>query len=296
MQRLQNIVRKIDDFSLYLFARPSIKTSEIPKKEDPEVPIDQDEDMPLAYSDSTMNDVVTDMDVACNIELGFAPIDDTVPLSNKKCKKSRPLNDHDYFCSVDDITEMMKELVLKEDENITLKQKLKSKQKETSKLKMKIRSLKAEVKQLKSRLQACSTGLIDPVLLELQQNKTRKLRGARYSDKMKNMAIILHYCSGKAYKQMRKYFALPSINTIKKWLSRLDVKEGFSTVILKLLKLKAAALPRDERVVTIFLDEMSVSQRITYVANAKTDYFTGFPTKVSNLKFDVKEAKKNHLI
>lgn len=103
------------------------------------------------------------------------------------------------------------------------------------------------------------------------------------------MAIILHYCSSKAYRQMRKYFTLPSITTIRGWLSKLEVKEGYSTTILKLLKLRASGLPINEKLVTIVMDEMSITQRLTYIANAKEDYFMGFPTKIGKEETNINQ-------
>lgn len=247
----------------------------MPCEEDAVLDISMDLDEDLLRTDPNLQSE----DVGYCVEIG-ASQDVNVPLSNTQRQNNSFETDHDYCCKVDNITKMMDQLILKGKENVKLKNKLKTKQKEASKLKKKVRSLKEEVKTLKKQLVTCSSQLVDPVLLELEKNRRRKLRGSRFSDKIKNMAIILHYCSGKAYRQIRKYFSLPSVGTIKRWLSRLEVKEGFSKVIFKLLKVKAATLPLDERVVTIFLDEMSISQRLTYVANAKTDYFTGFPTKV----------------
>ncbi|XP_065082061.1 uncharacterized protein LOC135704508 [Ochlerotatus camptorhynchus] len=226
----------------------------------------------------------SDICVAGEVEVGSISDENVIPYIpdtlNRTSINIGIENDHNYCANVENIIQCMERLVIVEEENRELKKKLRMKQKQTWALKANIRALQEESKKLKSDLLLRSSNLADPMLMELQKNKNRKTRGARFSDKMRNMSIILHYCSSKAYRQMRKIFTLPSVETIKRWLSRLNIKEGFSSTILQLLKFKVAGLPEDEKLVTVFIDEMSVSQRLTYVANSDPDYFMGFPTKV----------------
>lgn len=201
----------------------------------------------------------SDIDFAGEVEVRSVSDDHVIPCIPDTCKRVSNIgfeNDHDYCGNIERIIMCMDRLVIVEEENRDLKKKLRMKQKETWALKAKIKVLLKEsnISNLKSNLFTQTAKLTDPILLELQKNKNRKTRGARYSDKMRNMAIILHYCSSKAYRQMRKFFTLPSIETIKRWLSRIEIKEGFSTTILKLLKFKVTGLPEDEKLVTVFMD------------------------------------------
>lgn len=239
-------------------------------------------------------------DVAGEIQVSQSSVcnREQIPLESYPIEEESNTNiahDHDYALEVNKLVGAMERLVLLEKENIELKKKIRRHQKNISKDKSMIRTLKAEMKDLKKLLADLTPRLIDPVLLELQQNKSRKLRGARFSDKMKNMAIVLHYCSNKAYRQMRKYFTLPAITTIKSWLKRLEIKEGYTTSILQLLKLRAAGLQEDEKLVTVFVDEMSVEKRLTYISNAKEDYFNGFETKLYHEDTNLQQLASNAL-
>lgn len=239
-----------------------------------------------------------EIEVAGEIEVDNRYANQEVLLNNQNPRKEpvrQSPNDHDYELNIDRVINAMERLVIVEEENVELKKKLRQHQKNMSRHKIRIGKLEKEVLDLKSQLKEQSKRLADPLLLELQQNKNRKLRGARYSNEMKNMAIVLHYCSTKAYRQMRKFFTLPSVNTIQGWLSKLEVKEGYTKSILQLLKIKVARLPADEKLVTIVLDEMSITQRLTYVANAKVDYFQGFPTKVGNEDNSLTQRANNAL-
>lgn len=190
-------------------------------------------------------------------------------------------HDHDYlndpFRSIM-IAEKMVEMEAREER---LKRELRKKTKKMHKKDVRIKKLRSELARLKQQVKKQDEDqLVDPILLELQANKLRKSGGARYSDSMKHLALILHYCSVKAYKQMRQIFAFPSVSTLRKWLAQIDVGEGFSTNIFNLLKIKASFLSEEEKLVSIFFDEMAITEKITYFGNAKPDYFKGFPTKL----------------
>ncbi|XP_062716001.1 uncharacterized protein LOC134291799 [Aedes albopictus] len=150
-------------------------------------------------------------------------------------------HDHDYlndpFRSIM-IAEKMVEMEAREER---LKRELRKKTKKMHKKDVRIKKLRTELARLKQQVKKQDEDqLVDPILLELQANKLRKSGGARYSDSMKHLALILHYCSVKAYKQMRQIFAFPSVSTLRKWLAQIDVGEGFSANIFNLLKIKAS--------------------------------------------------------
>lgn len=114
---------------------------------------------------------------------------------------------------------------------------------------------------------------------------------------MKHLALVLHYCSVKAYKQMRQVFALPSISTLRMWLARIDIGEGFSANIFNLLEIKASFLPEEEKLVSIFFDEVMITEKISYFGNAKPDYFKGFQTKLpGRVDIDINVRAKSALV
>lgn len=206
-----------------------------------------------------------------------------IPLSNSSVpRKDDAVVHHDHDYTYDSMRYIMlaEKMLEMEERETQMKQQLRRKSKTISKKQATIKCLRKQVNELKLLVHKETSAITDPILLELQANKLRKSRGARYSDCMKNLALVLHYCSTKAYKQMRQVFALPSISTIRKWLAKIDVGEGFSQTVLNLLKLKADTLPLDEKLVTIFFDEMAITEKITYFGNAKVDYFSGYPTKL----------------
>lgn len=293
----------LNNSRLYLHARPTLFPATSASCEQEAVPSEQSELLaPISYvEDDSILYSAEEIEVAGEFELGSTSDDIIVPNTRKYTKKdtnkdtNHILHDHDYCMDMDRITKTMEQCVKLEEQNLDLRKKLKCKNKHVSKLKTRIRTLKTEVKKLKFSLVSQTSKLYDPILLELHRNKNRKLRGARYSNEVRNMSIILHYCSTKAYRQMRKYFTLPSVETIKRWLSKIEIKEGYSSVVLKLLKFKAAGLPDDEKLVTIFIDEMSVAERLSYCANGNPDYFTGFATKIGNEEIDIKQRASSAL-
>lgn len=232
---------------------------------------------------------------------GEIVIDDDKETFNFPCKKrklhvdtSAVEHDHDYFFNWSEYMKMKQKINELQQENSKLKLDLRKKASLLIKKNNIIRRLRANYRQRPTTSQV--SVLRDPLLVELQKNKDRKLKGARYTDKMRNMALVVNYCSPKAYRQMRTFFRLPSVSTMKKWLSKIEIKDGFSENILKLLKIKSETLPEDERVVTLFLDEMAITEKVSYVANADPDYILGFPTKLPNQQgSDVKVRAKSCL-
>ncbi|XP_062702772.1 uncharacterized protein LOC134285627 [Aedes albopictus] len=204
---------------------------------------------------------------------GEIVVDDDKETFNFPCKKrklhvdtSAVEHDHDYFFNWSEYMKMKQKINDLQQENSKLKLDLRKKASLLIKKNNIIRRLRANYRQRPTTSQV--SVLRDPLLVELQKNKDRKLKGARYTDKMRNMALVVNYCSPKAYRQMRTFFRLPSVSTMKKWLSKIEIKDGFSENILKLLKIKSETLPEDERVVTLFLDEMAITEKVSYVANA----------------------------
>lgn len=219
------------------------------------------------------------LDIVGEVVIGETTSEPEIPLQERKFTQNNAINsikhDHDYLADPARYILMAERIVELEEENLKLKQELRKTKQGMCKTKTVVTHLREELKKLKKITGCSSDTLNDPILVELQKNKERKCRGARYSDSMKNMAVVLQYCSTKAYRHMRKLFALPGLSTIRRWLGRIDIKEGFSITVLKLLKMKAAFLEDSEKLITLFVDEMAITERVNYVPNAKPDYFSG---------------------
>lgn len=221
------------------------------------------------------------------------PSTSQIPLSQRRVRAgpTPELRDHDYLFDPERYVFLVDRLLELEEENSKLKKDLRLNNKKLFKknamLSQKnatIFKLRQELKKMKEKCTTFATNpLQDPILAELQKNKSRKCRGARYSDSMKNMALVLQYCSTKAYRQMRQFLALPGLSTVRKWLGRIVIREGFSTTVFQLLKLKAATMNQAEKLVTLFIDEIALSERVSYFFNAKPDFFCGFPTKTPEM-------------
>lgn len=141
-----------------------------------------------------------------------------------------------------------------------------------------------------------SDTVTDSVLIELQRNAARPLKGARYSKKMKTMALGLYYCSRRAYREMLKIFRLPSVSLIKKWLRNLQIDEGFNENVRIILREKSKLLVPSEKVVSMSIDEMTLRPNITYLGKAKPDILLGFPSKLPNGDFTSESAASSVLV
>lgn len=228
----------------------------------------------------------------------------SLPQRRFRTGPSRKHEDHDYLFNPENYVLLVDRFLELEEENSKLKKDLRMSNKKLSKRNATISQknatiskLRQELKQIKDKCATYPTNpLQDPILVELQRNRNRKCRGARYSDAMKNMALVLQYCSTKAYRQMRQFLALPGLSTVRKWLARIVIREGFSTTVFQLLKLKAATMEEAEKLVTLFIDEIALTERISYYFNAKPDVFCGFPSKTPGQdKIDTKARAKSAL-
>lgn len=113
----------------------------------------------------------------------------------------------------------------------------------------------------------------DFLLSQLKQLQ-KKPKGRRYTEYDKNFALALHYCSPKAYLFLRKTFCLPTVRSLRRWLSALDVRPGLNESVLKILQMKADSLPVAEKLVCVVIDEIALKEHISY--DARSDLFEGF--------------------
>ncbi|CAH0563112.1 unnamed protein product [Brassicogethes aeneus] len=107
------------------------------------------------------------------------------------------------------------------------------------------------------------------------KNATKKTKGRRYCNEDKILALALCKQTGPGYKYLSHIFALPSKQTIAKFLNKIEVGPGFNSVIFKALKAEVDKFkdPKDIYCMILF-DEMSISTQLSY--NRKKDVVEGF--------------------
>lgn len=145
---------------------------------------------------------------------------------------------------------------------------------------------KKQVKILKRKLKLQSEKLTDQNS-EVTMNKIcsqfirsqyrlmmRHKKGRRYENSDKEFALALYYCSTKSYMLLQKFFCLPSINSLRSWLNNLHVECDINLSVLQLLKIKSEKLRREEKIISLIFDEMSLQEHLNY--DARTDIFEGF--------------------
>lgn len=79
----------------------------------------------------------------------------------------------------------------------------------------------------------------------------------------KEFAITFYYKSPAAYVFLRrKGLILPSVSTIRRWISQNSFKTGFDEGIKRLLKLKSSTMTKNEKKCIVAFDEMSIKELI----------------------------------
>ncbi|GFN89954.1 THAP domain-containing protein [Plakobranchus ocellatus] len=66
------------------------------------------------------------------------------------------------------------------------------------------------------------------------------------------------------YRLLSKLFRFPSVSTLRKSVSSLDLKPGSSPSILKALKVKVKSMIPDAKLCTLVFDEMSIKEALCY--------------------------------
>ncbi|KAI4455437.1 thap domain [Holotrichia oblita] len=115
----------------------------------------------------------------------------------------------------------------------------------------------------------------------LQSSKPKK--GRRFSINDKIMGLLLYKQSSRSYRLLKKLFCLPSKNTLKKLLSKLQINPGADDFIFN--NLKKNELPEREKYCIIMFDEMSIQPNILF--NTQTGQFEGFE--------DMGDRKSQHI-
>ena len=92
-----------------------------------------------------------------------------------------------------------------------------------SKIKSKMLIKTAEAELLQNNFDGMKLSLFTNALKNSQGSST----GRRYSDKIKEFALTLHFYSPKAYKYVRSIMPLPHPSLIRKWACSLNCEPEF---------------------------------------------------------------------
>ena len=103
---------------------------------------------------------------------------------------------------------------------------------------------------------------------ELKANKCEQ-QGHRYSEKLKDFAVTMHFYSAQAYNYLRKFLNLPHPCTIRKWASSRYCQPGFLSEVFATLK--RSITPNRTDVVLMF-DAMDIKKAYQYDTGSETYY------------------------
>jgi hypothetical protein len=114
----------------------------------------------------------------------------------------------------------------------TLQKKLKRK---TVTAELKLEAVQAILKRIEAsaKISELMIGRLNKVLTdkgqELLASSPRRKSGA-YSDKIRQFAAQIHFCSPRAYYQLRRFFCLPAASTIRSW-NKLSCQAGVTSLL-----------------------------------------------------------------
>ncbi|KAL2102037.1 hypothetical protein ACEWY4_003798 [Coilia grayii] len=88
------------------------------------------------------------------------------------------------------------------------------------------------------------------------------------------MALSLYHQGPCAYRFCQHIFSLPSIPSLCRWLSGMEIRAGFSPTVLDMLGSRVSDMTQLDRLSVITFDEMSLRSCLTY--NISSDSVEGF--------------------
>ena len=163
---------------------------------------------------------------------------------------------------------------------------LRKERQRTFRLKQKVASLRKSMekaskdfKSIADLIKGASHYLDEPALSffasQLRNSShRRRARGRRWSYDDKVIALSLYHQSPKAYAFCQRVFTLPSVSSLLRWLSNIEVRPGFSKTVFDLLKNKVACMSAKDKLCVVSFDEMSLRTGLTY--NITEDVVEGF--------------------
>ncbi|KAH7953411.1 hypothetical protein HPB49_007990 [Dermacentor silvarum] len=152
------------------------------------------------------------------------------------------------------------------------------------------RKLFQQLLSCRDRLKILSDDLLSETLTEANLSETQQMlvrecveaarhqskKGRRYTNNWLLLCLLLHIRSPSAYRFFREndVLPLPSVKTIRRYISRVDMKCGFDKYFFSALKNKLQTKPTFSRHGTLLMDEMQVRQCKRF--NSRTLTYDGF--------------------
>lgn len=99
-------------------------------------------------------------------------------------------------------------------------------------------------------------------------------KGSRYSNELKQFALIIYLLGPKAYSKLGKVIRLPSPSTLKRITQHWQIYPGFNEFVFKILELRVPLMSEKSKDCIICIDEMSIKSNLFY--NISTDHIVGF--------------------
>ena len=146
-------------------------------------------------------------------------------------------------------------------------------------LKRSMYKVSRESQSISDLIKGASAFLEEPALTffasQLRNSSQRcKAKGRRWTYKDKVIALSLYHQSPRAYQFCLRILTLPSVSSLRKWLSNVEVRPGFPRKVFELLRDKVAGMTEKNKLCVITFDEMSLRAGLSY--NITEDVVEGF--------------------
>lgn len=110
----------------------------------------------------------------------------------------------------------------------------------------------------------------------------KKAKGRRFNLQEKILSLSILKQSPRAYRFVRKFLSLPAPQTLRKLLTRANIKPGINKKIFTQLKSKTDSMQPKEKLCILLFDEMCLKTNVSY--NEKKDDISGFVTNGKETK------------
>lgn len=120
----------------------------------------------------------------------------------------------------------------------------------------------------------CPEQLAKFITIQIRQVQKKK-QGRRYSAEFKRICLQMYFHGPKMYKRvLEKAFCLPSVNTLTRSISSINLTPGINPCVFNILKQKVCNLRGIDKLCVLCVDEMSIKANLFYATNL--DKIIGF--------------------
>jgi hypothetical protein len=176
-------------------------------------------------------------------------------------------------------------LIKTKGETFALRKKMRVANQRIGRLQNKIRTLGGLVRHLRNKkfindeamatIEKSCSGIPAAIINRLFFNK-RKISRKSYSPELRSFAMTLSFYSTKAYEYVRSTFkmALPSLSSIRNWMSNVECLPGFSQTSFNLItsKVNENREANKNTICSLMLDEIAIKKEIDFIAGKSWGY------------------------